>query len=279
MRGLRPGSARSVLLTVLGELIEPVGRPVWNSSLLYVMGGMGFEAPAARQAIDRTAEAGWIEGTRFGRHVRWELTASGKDLIARGSERVHSLSAPASSWTGEWLIALITIPSEKRNVRQSLYAALSWEGFGNPTPGLWLSPYPNRADDAAAIIDDAGLADTTYCFVGPSNAVGLDDRTIVRRAWDLESVEEQYRELLDGFADREPAGGDDLLFAHLELVNAWQRFPFLDPQLPDELLGEWVGHEAARLFESRRYAWHSSAHTRWAEVAAETTPPEGRDCG
>ncbi len=277
MNGLRAGSARSVLLTILGELVEPVGRPVWNSSLLYVMRGMGLGPQAARQAIDRTADAGWIEGTHFGRHVRWELTASGKDLIARGSERVHSLSIPAPRWGGEWLVALITIPSEKRKVRHRLYAALSWEGFGNPSPGLWISPYPDRADEAAAIVKNAGLTDTTYCFVGPSNAVGLDDRTIVRKAWDLDSVEEHYRSLLANFADREPDCGDELLFAHLELVNAWQRFPFLDPQLPDELLGDWIGHEAARLFESRRYAWHASAHTRWAEVVVETTPSEAGD--
>ncbi|MDT7771332.1 MAG: PaaX-like protein, partial [Pseudonocardiales bacterium] len=39
--GSRPtvaaGSARSLLLTVLGELVYPNGKPVWTASLLYVL--------------------------------------------------------------------------------------------------------------------------------------------------------------------------------------------------------------------------------------------------
>jgi phenylacetic acid degradation operon negative regulatory protein len=35
------GSARSQLLTVLGELVMPNGNSVWTSSLLYVLTGLG----------------------------------------------------------------------------------------------------------------------------------------------------------------------------------------------------------------------------------------------
>ncbi|MDN5856618.1 MAG: PaaX family transcriptional regulator, partial [Actinomycetia bacterium] len=53
------GSARSLLLTVLGELVLPAGEPVWTSSLLYVLKGVGVEEQTARQAIARGAAAGW----------------------------------------------------------------------------------------------------------------------------------------------------------------------------------------------------------------------------
>lgn len=269
---VRAGSARSVLLSILGELVEPVGRPVWTASLLHVMRGTGFDDRAARQAIDRTSEAGWIEGTRFGRNVVWELTSRGKELIARGAERVHSLVEPPQAWGGEWLTLFITVPGERRRVRRRLYAALSWEGFGNPTPGLWLSPHPDRRADAEAIIDGMGLRDTTFAFVGPSSAVGLDDDAIVRRAWDLDEVAARYEEVLPTFAPRSPAAGDELLFAHVALVNAGQRLPFLDPQLPRELLGTWVGHRATRMFEERRAEWGPAARQRWDEVVADTAP-------
>jgi phenylacetic acid degradation operon negative regulatory protein len=89
-------------------------------------------------------------------------------------------------------------------------------------------------------------------------------------------VAASYEEMLPTFAPgRTPAPGDELLFAHVALVNEGQRLPFLDPQLPGELLGDWVGHRAIRLFEERRAEWAPSAHARWAEVMALTAPPGG----
>lgn len=266
-----------MLVTVLGELVEPVGDPVWTAALLHVLTGMGFEDRAARQAIDRAGDAGWIEPTRFGRNVRWQLTPAGQKLIARGTERVQSLSTPPPQWDGDWLVLMVTLPGNRRAVRKRLYAALSWEGFGNPTPGVWLSPHTDRLADASAIIDELDLHDTTLAFVGPSARIGLDDATIVERAWDLAEVAASYEQLLSDFSERRPTSGDGLLFSHLALVNEWQRFPFLDPQLPDELLGNWIGNRAATLFEQRRAEWTFAARARWQEVVAAAEPALGQE--
>lgn len=45
--------ARSLLMTVLGELVSPTGKPVWTSSLLCVMKGLGIEEQTIRQVIAR----------------------------------------------------------------------------------------------------------------------------------------------------------------------------------------------------------------------------------
>src|SRR5260221_9886352 len=107
-------SARSLLLTVLGELVLPAGRPVWTSSLLHVLTGVGVEEQTARQAIARGAAAGWIAGERHGREVRWEITPAGRKLIEDGARRVYSLSSGTPEWDGRWLILLITIPQSLR---------------------------------------------------------------------------------------------------------------------------------------------------------------------
>src|SRR5215216_4746113 len=96
------GSARSLLLTVLGDLVLPYDRPVWTSSLLYVLTGIGIEEQTARQAIARGAAAGWISSSKQGREVRWELTPAGRRLIEEGSERVHSMSTAPPEWDGNW---------------------------------------------------------------------------------------------------------------------------------------------------------------------------------
>src|SRR3954466_8769487 len=91
--GLSLGSARSVLLTVLGELVWPEERPVWTAALLYVLKGLGVEEQTARQAIARGAAAGWITEGRHGREVRWSLTQHGNQLISEGAAHVNSMSA------------------------------------------------------------------------------------------------------------------------------------------------------------------------------------------
>ena len=136
--GLSNGSARSMLLTVLGELVFPADQPVWTSSLLYVLTGIGIEERTARQAIARGAAAGWITGERHGREVRFELTPSGRALIEAGAERVYSVGADDGPWDGRWLVLMVTIPQSARGVRRKLYGALRWAGFGNPTLSVWL---------------------------------------------------------------------------------------------------------------------------------------------
>lgn len=266
------GSARSLLLTVLGELVLPNDAPVWTSSLLYVLKGAGVEEQTARQAIARGAAAGWIAAERRGREVRWRLTPAGRRLIEEGARRVFSISAEAPEWDGNWLILLITVPQRQRGVRKRLYAALSWAGFGNPTPSVWLTPYPDRAAEAKRTVDDLGLRRSTLSFVGASTAVGLADDEIVARAWDLDGLSAMYSELLRTYRGLDPDRGDPVLFTHVGLVSRWQRFPFVDPQLPEELLPGWIGRRAAAMFLELRNAWYDAAQARWAEVVAETSP-------
>jgi phenylacetic acid degradation operon negative regulatory protein len=78
---LAPGSARSLLLTVLGELVWPTGKPVWTWALLYVLKGLGVEEQTARQAIARAALSGWIEAERHGR----EGSSAGTPPLCSGS--------------------------------------------------------------------------------------------------------------------------------------------------------------------------------------------------
>src|SRR3981081_4192183 len=228
------GSARSLLLTVLGELVMPNSDTAWTASLLYVLTGLGIEEQTARQAIARGAAAGWITPHRRGREVQWELTAEGRRLIGSGRARVYSMGA-YRAWDGNWLIVLVSIPQAHRAVRKKLYGALSWEGFGNPTPGVWLSPHLDRQAGAQQIVNGSGLRDSPLLFAGASLPVGLREDEIVARAWDLEGVRAEYEQLIVRYSGRRPAPGDALLFAHVQLVNEWQRFPFLDPQLPEAL--------------------------------------------
>jgi phenylacetic acid degradation operon negative regulatory protein len=263
---LSAGSARSLLLTVLGELVWPEDRPVWTSALLYVLKGLGIEEQTARQAIARAAAAGWITGERHGREVRWTLAPTGRAVIEEGAARVTSMAGPRTGWDGRWLVLLVTVPHTHRTARKRLYAGLTWAGFGNPAPGVWVSPHPERQAEADRLIEELDLSGSTLSFVGPSGAIGLGDADIVQRAWDLEALSERFAAQLEWLADIDPAPGDEMLFAHVQVVGQWQRSPFSDPQLPEELLPDWIGHRASIRLASLRDQWSDAVHARWREI-------------
>ena len=268
LRGVSPGSARSILLTLLGEFIMPQGRPVWTSTLLQVLIGFGVAEKSARQAIARAAAAGWITSHREGRRVCWVLTSRGRQLIDDGAQRVLSMSQDSFRWDGRWLVLFVTLPESHRHVRLKLYRALSWAGFGNPTTGLWVSPHSERIDEARHIIGEMKLSRLTFSFVGPSLDFGATDRELVERSWNLEEVASSYQNLLDRFTRLRPQSGDSVLFTHVQLVNAWQRMPYIDPGLPDALLpSRWTGRRAAARLEELRNEWRDAAHRRWNELA------------
>jgi phenylacetic acid degradation operon negative regulatory protein len=260
-----PGSARSLLLTLLGEFVLHDDRPVWTATLLHVLQGVGVVEKSARQAIARAAAAGWIENLRDGWRARWILTARGRELIAAGSARLKSLAG--EPWGNEWLILHISLPETHRTMRVKLYRALSWLGFGNPSPALWVNPHVDRQAETKTLIAEFGLTDVAFGFVGRSFDLGISDAQLTARAWDLQAVSAHYRELASSFQKLRPRSDDAILFAHVQLVNQLQRLPYIDPGLPSELLpAGWQGREDAAKLVAIRQRWQDAAHQRWTAL-------------
>ena len=279
--GLAPGrqgnrSARSMLFTILADFVYPHPDPVWTSTLLDVMEKGGFTEHAARQAIARAAADGWMTSERRGRATRWRPGEALKPMFEEGARRVFGIGEGAPPWDGRWLIVVMSIPHARRTVRKKLYAALRWAGLGNPAAGLWLTPHTDRVDEVKRVIDAVELQESTVSFIGEPAAVGLSVPEVVRRAWDLEGVAASYEEVLARFAAFDPAPGDPVLLAHLDLTDALRHFPFMDPQLPEALLPDWIGREATIRLQQLRAASFDAAHARWLEIVASTAP---RDAG
>lgn len=265
---LAQGSARSVLMTVLGELVWPTGQPARTSALLYVMSGLGIEEATARRAIIRGAESGWIESHKHGREVSWSLTPYLTRVFAEGSRRVEDLSDPFPDWDARWLILLISIPHSLRSQRKRLYSDLTWAGFGNPAPGVWLSPHGERKTQVAETVTRLGLAESTMSFHGPVDGVGgLSEAEIVSKGWDLKSLAQDYAQVYEEFRDPQPASADEVLFTEIRAVGQLQRFPFSDPQLPAALLPDWIGRTVADHIQSLRVRWADAIRDRWDEIS------------
>jgi phenylacetic acid degradation operon negative regulatory protein len=256
-------SARSWLLTVLGEFLLADDAPMWTSTAVTVLGGLGLEEKAARQALARTAGDGLIRAERVGRRARWRLTDAGRHLLSDGAERIYSFAGQASTWDGHWLVLSVAVPESQRDLRHRLRTRMTWAGFGSLAPNLWVSPNVDREAEAKQQLDDLGLTATTLSFTGQFAGIG-SEQALVDQAWDLRDIAARYETFLADFATARPGAGEAAMLTQIRLVHEWRRFPFLDPQLPAELLPpDWIGTRAAAVFRRQHTAWHAPAQAHW----------------
>ena len=93
-------SARSVLVTVLGDSVLPVTKTLWLSSLFELAEPFGFSERLVRTSMFRLAAEGWMSNERIGRRSRYSMTL----LAVRESEdadrRIYSKES--GNWDRSW---------------------------------------------------------------------------------------------------------------------------------------------------------------------------------
>jgi phenylacetic acid degradation operon negative regulatory protein len=271
-REVGSASARSLLLTVLGEFVHPRHASVWTATLLESLGALGVEEKSARQALTRTANEGLLTSTRHGRRGLWELTPTGADLLEEGTRRIYGFMRERHPWDGRWLVLTVPIPETQRQLRHRLRTRLTWLGLGSPTSGLWVTPEATKERAVHEVIRDLGLESQAFAWTGSASGLG-DEQRLLAGAWELEEVEDRYLQFLAAFESRRADSPAAAFVAQVEMVQEWRRFPFLDPDLPGELLDhDWPGPRAAAAFHDRHARWHRQAQAEWDRMDEAAGP-------
>ena len=256
-------SARGLLFTLLGVFVLPDGGPAWTAAVIAALARLGVEEKSARQALMRTAAAGWLRAEKVGRRTRWHLTEAGQRLLTDGAERIYSFTGAAENWDGHWLLVAARIPDSGRRARHVVRTRLSWAGFGSLGPGLWISTHPEREAEVTRVLREAGIAGDAQLFVATRSGLG-PVRAMVSAAWDLAAIEREYEQFIGEFSGRDRADAASRL---VELVHAWRRLVAIDPALPRQLLpARWIGLQAASLFADRYGRWSADARTEWQRL-------------
>jgi phenylacetic acid degradation operon negative regulatory protein len=276
-RSVGAPAARSALLTVLGEYVLPASGGAWQETLIGALGTLGYKTHAARQALARSVAAGWLATERHGRRSRVRLTPETAEMLRSGAERIYSFGEPWA-WDGRWLLVVLRVPEERREVRHQMRTRLAWAGFGSLGGGLWISPHAERERELAGVGGDGSGAELVS-FRGELGALGEPGR-VVAAAWDLEAVADAYRAFAARFGRMRPRGPEAAFRAQTQLVHEWRKFPFLDPDLPDGMLpARWPRRRAHDLFHERHGQWQDDARA-WFQAledgGAALSPSRGR---
>lgn len=259
-------AARSILLTVLGEYVLPRRDAIWQETLVGALGALDYKPQTARQALTRSVTAGWLSTERHGRRSRIRLTEDTSRMLETGAARIYSFGTPWA-WDGRWLVVVLRVPEERREVRHQVRTQLAWAGFGSLGGGLWISPHVDREEEVRVLSRNGSAADL-LSLRAEFGSVG-DPRKIVAEAWDLAAVSAAYRDFIDEFARRRPTAPEAVFAAQTMLVHRWRRFPFLDPDLPAAVLpAGWPRERAHELFADRHEAWAATAQSYFSSLEA-----------
>jgi phenylacetic acid degradation operon negative regulatory protein len=259
------GSARAVLLTVLGDAVLPTGGSVWLATLTAVASDLGIQPTATRQALRRLVAQELVLPQRHGRLARYELTPTGRRRLEEAAERIY-LRRPLT-WDGRW--HLLSWP-RGGGASTALRRELRWLGYGELDDGTWCCPWDlGTRLDAVLAKHDADRAAHRF-----TAALDGDDRELAGQAYDLRALREAHRSFLaDAESPAEPADDRAALVARLALVHRWRKLLFLDPGLPTELLpADWLGDRAGAAFFAAYRALEAPAWRHYLAVAAATDP-------
>ncbi|GLI01514.1 PaaX family transcriptional regulator [Phytohabitans aurantiacus] len=260
------GGVRGLLITVLGEYVRPTRQAAPTSAFIDVLGRLGVDEWACRQALMRASKDEWLLSKREGRYTWWRLSPALGRYLEHGAERIFGFTATQPRWDRRWLQVLARVPETNRAARHLLRTRMQWMSFGNPAPGIWVTTRTDRIKEAELALDEAGVREQAQIFLC-EHVGGGDLPVLVRQAWNLDEISQAYEEFVAEFSS--PSSSDPIVRV-TRMVHAWRVLSRLDPALPVELLPEgWIGIRAAKLFQRQRARWEPAATREWARISRE----------
>lgn len=258
----RPGSTASVLRTLVGLYLRPLGGWISTAQLVALAADLGIPDAQARTGITRLKQRGLLLAERRD-GAGYALAPPAVPMLERGDRRIFEMREMTDA--DDWCLISFSIPESERGLRHRLRRRLQWIGAGTVSAALWICPGHLR-DEVEQLVAELGARDRVTLFCGAHPVPAGTIREAAATWWDLDALRAEHlafqRSL--GALPAEPFA------AYVQLIDDWRVLPYVDPGLPPMMLpDDWPGRrsfgEFARL--SAELADAASAHVR-AVVAA-----------
>jgi len=163
-------SARSVLVTIIGDTLIPVASSVWMSQMLALTEVFGFSDRLVRTSMTRLVNEGWLTNERVGRQSRYHLTELALRESSQADGRIYGLDHV--DWTGEW--TLLFLADLDADSRQLIVDHLRWNGFVRIGREVLASPNVTSTEAQAlceVIVPEFSPAVATASFLDIENQI------------------------------------------------------------------------------------------------------------
>lgn len=245
---------RSAFYTIFGDYIYKDDSMITMSELTKLLKSLEFTDEAIKAAIYRMRHQKIVVSLKKNGKTYYTLTQEGFNKMTEGMRRTFT-EFEESKWDKKWRVLIYSIPEKERQVRDQFRKEITWMGFGQVTPGTWITPH-NLFDPILRLIKQYTIENYVQMF--EAEHVGLANTAhLVSQAWDLVSTNNKFKDFITEFKPRLQTfkeEGDrwkaEIIFAErVILVHEYRKFLHIDPQLPLELFPNgWLGEEARQLF-------------------------------
>jgi phenylacetic acid degradation operon negative regulatory protein len=248
---------RAALLTLYGDYVRHRGAEIGIGSLIKLLSNFGLSQQAVRSAVSRMCRGGLLQVKHANGKSYYSLTESGHDLLNAGTQRIFQRKN--GQWNGTWTIVTYSVPERTRQARDQLRLELGWMGYGPLSEATWISPY-DLSKEVTRLATRLKIADLVQIFHVRHDTT-IDPKNIVSRCWDLGKIHERYANFIDKYRPKleyhlkrlqagENIAPSECFVERFNLIHEYRKLPFLDPDLPRELLPEnWLRPQAAALFD------------------------------
>jgi phenylacetic acid degradation operon negative regulatory protein len=261
-----PPRAKSVVMTLFGDIITPHGGQVWLGSLISLLAPFGISDRLVRTSVFRLAEEGWLDAQREGRRSQYALNPKAARRFERAYQRIYTPSF--REWQGKWTLLFATSGTITAEQRAGLRKELLWEGFGMIAPSVFGHPEAD-AETLDEILARVGVKGNVFiCDATDASFAGARPlKDLVEQCWELGTVVSDYEQFIEAFAAlpklinaKSALDPEQAFVIRTLLIHAFRRVQLHDPQLPLELLPEnWPGKTAYELCRQIYQGTHESA--------------------
>jgi phenylacetic acid degradation operon negative regulatory protein len=249
---MRPGSATSLLRTIIGCYLRSLGGWITSAALMELMTTVGVNQTRTRTAVLRVRGKGILASEARDGRAGYALEPAALPRLARGDRRIYSPRAMSAK--DRWCLISYSIPESQRQLRHQLRRRLSGIGCGTVSAALWICP-EYLTSEVEEILTDLGVRRSAAIFlVGETRLDGGLERA-VGEWWDLPAIAVRHESFLSAYGalasyDLTP---HEAFATWIGCLDAWRVIPYVDPGLPAAWLpADWPGKRSIPLFADLR---------------------------
>ncbi|MBM1863118.1 hypothetical protein JQW84_19115 [Sulfitobacter pseudonitzschiae] len=248
----RPIRPKSLIMTIFGDSIVPLGGVVWLGSIVSMTGLFGLSEPLVRTSALRLTYDGWLKREQVGKRSFYSMNEEFAVADTAYQSRIYASSAELRM--NGWTILKLFKEKIDRKTAFRLRQELERNGFGQLAPHVFI--HPSIGETAARHISTAGGRSA----VGPiffADSASIDPQTLrhlADTAWDLTPIRESYNEFTDAFCRlpdllaREVPNMEQSFALRTLMMHYFRRAALRDPRLPASALDDdWPGERAYEL--------------------------------